>query len=105
MSSRFDKAFNIPSFDTTDGTLVPSDTITSFSIDQKTGAISAIQRFPAGGDNPRHFSINKDGSLVASGLQGDGRIVIISRDAETGLLKEFVANAKVEVGVNCVVFA
>ncbi|KAH9438998.1 hypothetical protein MCOR02_002581 [Pyricularia oryzae] len=105
VSSRFDKAFNIPSFDTTDGTLVPSDTITSFSIDQKTGAISAIQRFPAGGDNPRHFSINKDGSLVASGLQGDGRIVIISRDAETGLLKEFVANAKVEVGVNCVVFA
>lgn len=105
VSSRFDQAFNIPSFDTTDGTLVPSDTITSFSIDQETGSIAAIQRFPAGGRNPRHFSLSKDGSLVASGLQDDGRVVVISRDVESGLLKEFVASVNVEVGVTCVLFA
>ena len=60
---------------------------------------------PAGGLFPRHFSYNDDASLVAVGLQSDGRVVVIARDAATGELGDFVAWADVEGEVSNVIFA
>ncbi len=63
-----------------------------------------MQVFPAGGMIPRHFSINKAATLVAVGLQGDGRVVVIDRDTETGHLKNYIATAPIAGEVNCVIF-
>lgn len=57
-----------------------------------------MQTAAAGGRNPRHFSLNKAGTLVASALQDDNRVVIIERDVKTGLLGKIVATETVGVG-------
>ena len=59
-----------------------------------------MQRAPAGGRNPRGFSLNKAGDLVASALQDDNRVVVYKRDVKTGLLGEAVAYATVGAGEN-----
>lgn len=53
---------------------------------------------------PRQFSINKAGNQVAVGLQQDGRAVIIDRDVNTGLLKNFIANISIPGEVVCVIY-
>ncbi len=60
--------------------------------------ITLVQIAPAGGLNPRGFSLNKAGNLVASALQDDNRVVVIERDVKTGLLGKIVAHAAVGVG-------
>lgn len=77
----------------------------NFSIDADTGALTTLQEVPSGGLFPRHFSYNADASLVAVGLQSDGRVVLIGRDIETGQLGDFVAYADVEGEVSNVIFA
>ncbi|KAI9902782.1 hypothetical protein N3K66_002134 [Trichothecium roseum] len=103
-SSRNESSFDIPSFHGSNAT-IPSDALISFSIDAATGALETLQEVPAGGLFPRHFSYNDDASLVAVGLQSDGRVVVISRDVETGELGDFVAWADVEGEVSNVIFA
>ena len=63
-----------------------------------------LQTFAAGGMIPRHFSFNKAGTLVAVALQGSGRVVIIRRNPETGLLTDYVANADIAGEVNNIIF-
>jgi 6-phosphogluconolactonase (cycloisomerase 2 family) len=53
---------------------------------------------------PRQFTINKAGTLLAAGLQQDGRVVVMKRDPATGALGPIIANAPVEGQVTCVVF-
>lgn len=77
----------------------------SFRISPDTGALNLVQTYPAGGMIPRHFSLNKDGTLLAAAAQADGRVVVISRDPVWGVLKEYVADAAIEGGVNCVIWA
>lgn len=76
----------------------------TFALDQETGIPKLIQTSPAGGMQPRHFSLNKAGNLVAVGLQQDGRVVIINRDVATGQLQDFAASADVEGQVTCAIF-
>lgn len=83
---------------------VASDTLVNFSIDGDTGALTQLQEVPSGGIGPRQFSINKAGTLVAVGAQSDGRVVLIERDPETGMLGEFVAHANVEGEITAVIF-
>ncbi|KAM7206819.1 Lactonase, 7-bladed beta-propeller domain containing protein [Naviculisporaceae sp. PSN 640] len=104
VSSRNESFFNIPNWDVYNTTKLLSDPLISFSIDPKTGALYLIQTFPAGGMLPRHFSLNKDGTLLAAAAQADGRVVIISRDPVLGVLKEYVADVAIEGGVNCVIW-
>ena len=85
-------------------TQIPSDILITYSIDQSTGAISLVQKFPSGGKVPRQFSLNRVGNLLAVALQDDGRIVVIDRDVTTGMLRNFVATANVAGEVTCVVF-
>ncbi|TEA16855.1 putative 6-phosphogluconolactonase [Colletotrichum sidae] len=104
ISSRNDSAFSITNPETKQGAQVPSDSLNSFSINSKTGELTLLQKFPAGGRMPRQFSVNKAGSLVAVGLQSDSRVVVISRDAASGKMGEIIASAKVEGEVTAVIF-
>ncbi|KLU82656.1 3-carboxymuconate cyclase [Magnaporthiopsis poae ATCC 64411] len=103
VSNRFDRSFTIPNFDGSGGA-IKSDSIATFAVDPATGALTLAQIFPAGGVGPRQFSINKAGDKLAVGLQLDGRIAIIERDVQTGILQRFVAAASLEVGVTTVLF-
>lgn len=96
LSSRLEKSLTIPAFNGT-GT-IPSDPIITFSINERSGSLCLVQIASAGGVNPRGFSLNKKGDLVASALQDDNRVVIIKRDTKTGKLGEFVAWATVGAG-------
>ena len=60
--------------------------------------LSLVQTAPAGGRNPRGFSLNKAGTMVASALQDDNRVVVIERDVASGKLGKIVAHAEVGVG-------
>lgn len=98
ITSRGENSLTIPNFDTANTTALPSDPIISFAIDEKTGNLTHIQTSPAGGRNPRGFSLNKAGTMVASALQDDNRVVVIERDVKTGMLGKIVAHATVGVG-------
>lgn len=104
LSSRYENQFSIPNFNPNNKTQVPSDILVTFSVDQATGALKFLQKFPAGGRVPRHFSINKAGTLVAVGLQDDGRVVIIDRDPASGMLKNIIAHAGDMGEVTCTIF-
>lgn len=60
--------------------------------------------FEAGGRSPRHFSVNKAGTLIAVGLQSDGRVVVIDRDVSTGALKGFIASVSIPGEIVAVIF-
>ncbi|KAI1431888.1 putative isomerase YbhE [Xylaria sp. CBS 124048] len=104
VASRYENALCIENFDPNNSTEIVSDPLIVYAIDEETGLVDKIQEFPAGGSCPRHFSINSDGDLVAVGLQGDGRVVFIRRDVETGLLEDFVGFVDVMGGVSTVMF-
>jgi Lactonase, 7-bladed beta-propeller len=44
--------------------------------------------------NPRQFSVNKDGTLAAVGLQDDGRVAIIERRKD-GSFGDIVAHVNI----------
>ncbi|KAB5566185.1 Lactonase, 7-bladed beta-propeller-domain-containing protein [Coniochaeta sp. 2T2.1] len=98
LSSRGENLLTFPNLDATNTTALPSDPLVSFAIDGTTGQLSLVQTAPAGGRNPRGFSLNKAGTLVASALQDDNRVVIIERDVKTGLLGKIIAHATVGEG-------
>ncbi len=94
----------VPNFDPKNATQIPSDPIITYTINQDTGALTWLQSFPAGGGVPRQFSINKAGTLLGVGLQGDGRAVIINRDPATSLLTGYAASINIAGPVTSVVF-
>jgi 6-phosphogluconolactonase (cycloisomerase 2 family) len=94
----------IPNFDSANSTQIPSDPLVTYSIDYDTGKLTLVNRAPAGGTVPRQFSINKAGTLVAVGLQGDGRVVVLQRDPATGMLGNIIAHADIAGQVNCAIF-
>lgn len=100
VSSRGENSLTFPNLDPKNTTALPSDPLVTFSVDGPTGALKLVQVAPAGGRNPRGFSLNKAGTLVASALQDDNRVVVIERDVKTGLLGKIVAHATVGVGEN-----
>ncbi|KAF2712819.1 putative isomerase YbhE [Pleomassaria siparia CBS 279.74] len=97
VTSRGQNSLSIPAFDGSSAS-IPSDPIVSFAIDGSTGALSLAQIASAGGRNPRGFSLNKAGDLVASALQDDNRVVVYKRDVKTGKLGAVVASATVGAG-------
>ncbi|OIW24773.1 putative isomerase YbhE [Coniochaeta ligniaria NRRL 30616] len=98
VSSRGENSLTFPNLDAANTTALISDPLVTFAIDDKTGQLSLVQIAPAGGRNPRGFSLNKAGTLVASALQDDNRVVVIERDVKTGLLGKIVAHATVGEG-------
>ncbi|KAG5920882.1 hypothetical protein E4U53_003859 [Claviceps sorghi] len=104
VSSRNESALSIPNFDSKNSTRIVSDSLINFSIDHETGRLTRTQKVACGGRFPRHFSINRAGTLLAVGQQSDGRVVLINRDAKTGRLGSFAAYANVAGPVSSVVF-
>ncbi|KAK1782560.1 Lactonase, 7-bladed beta-propeller-domain-containing protein [Copromyces sp. CBS 386.78] len=87
VSSRFENSLAIPNPEDKASGQVQSDPIINYAI-QADGTLKLQQIYAAGGINPRHFSISKDGSLVVTALQKDGRVALIKRDVQTGNLTE-----------------
>lgn len=104
VSSRGENSFSIPNFDPSNSTEIVSDALIIFSVDHGSGNLTLVQEYPAGGRIPRQFSINEAGTLLAVGLQADGRVVVIDRDVQSGKLKRFAATALVEGEVTAVIF-
>lgn len=103
-SSRNATLFQLANFDPKNSTKIPSDTLHSWTIDHVTGELSLKQIAPAGGSFPRQFSVNKAGDMVAVGLQMDGRVVVIERNVNDGMLGDFVASVNVAGQVTSVIW-
>ncbi|TFB03612.1 putative 6-phosphogluconolactonase [Trichoderma ghanense] len=103
VSSRAENSTSIPDFDDP-SRVIPSDPLINFRINPTTGQLQLLQVVPAGGQFPRQFSINKEGNLLAVGLQDDGRVVFVDRSPETGLLGGFVAYADIEGQITAAIF-
>jgi 6-phosphogluconolactonase (cycloisomerase 2 family) len=61
-----------------------------FAIDPATGELKEIQRRSVEGDHPREFSLDPSGKFLLIGNQKSNQIVVLQRDAKTGLLGKTV---------------
>jgi len=103
-SSRNASLFRLPNFNRANSTKIPSDTLQSWAIDATTGHLSFVQLAPAGGSFPRQFSLNKNGTLAAVGLQRDSRVVIIERNVVDGTFGKFVGSINVAGEITSVIW-
>lgn len=75
----------------------------TFSVGAK-GELTFVQKAPAGGLNPRHFSINSAGDLIAVALVNSKKFVVLKRDVKTGKVGDVVAEKGDMGDVTCVIF-
>ncbi|MGF6090790.1 lactonase family protein [Pseudomonas sp. 18173] len=61
-----------------------------FAIDPATGHLNELQRRAVEGDHPREFSLDPSGRFLLIANQKSNRIVVVERDAKTGLLGKTV---------------
>lgn len=61
-----------------------------FAIDPANGRLREIQRRSVEGDHPREFSLDPSGGFLLIGNQKSNRIVVLERDAKSGLLGKTV---------------
>ncbi|KAK5660354.1 hypothetical protein OQA88_12895 [Cercophora sp. LCS_1] len=80
--------------DPNNSTALPSDTLVSFAVNQTTGLLTHLQTRAAGGLHPRHFSFNRDGTLVGVSLKDSARAVLIERNPESGQMLDIVAHVE-----------
>ncbi|KAH7405748.1 3-carboxymuconate cyclase [Phaeosphaeria sp. MPI-PUGE-AT-0046c] len=92
-SNRLAPIFSLPNPDANNSTLLPSDSLVTFK-PARDGKLEFVNLAPSGGLTPRHFSLNKDGTMVAVANQLDGTVVVYARDVETGVIGEEVAAAR-----------
>ena len=71
----------------TNATKIPSDTMATFSLPESGDGTFTFGRLsPAGGSFPRHFSLNRQRTLVAIGLQNSESVVVYGYDKKRGVL-------------------
>ncbi|EJM56893.1 3-carboxymuconate cyclase [Pseudomonas sp. GM48] len=61
-----------------------------FAIDPASGHLSELQRRAVEGDHPREFSLDPSGKFLLIANQKSNQIVVVERDAKTGLLGKTV---------------
>lgn len=61
-----------------------------FAIDPATGHLKELQRRSVEGDHPREFSLDPSGKFVLIANQKSNQIIVVERDAKTGLLGKTV---------------
>ncbi|WP_447802677.1 lactonase family protein [Pseudomonas serbica] len=61
-----------------------------FAIDPATGHLKELQRRAVEGDHPREFSLDPSGKFLLIANQKSNRIVVVERDAKSGLLGKTV---------------
>jgi 6-phosphogluconolactonase len=80
------------------------DSIAVFAVDDRTGALTLVERHSSGGKAPRHFAIDPSGDWVLVANQETNNIVVFKRDRSSGMLKDTGKLYKVDKPV-CLVFA
>lgn len=78
------------------------NTIAIFSIDQESGALTAVGFESTKGDWPRNFSLTPDDKFLLVANERSDNIVVFKRDMETGLL-DFVSESEAFTPT-CIVF-
>ncbi|KXL42392.1 hypothetical protein M433DRAFT_50668, partial [Acidomyces richmondensis BFW] len=101
ISNRNNTSFYLPE---PDGTIVPSDSLSTFHLGVSNGKLEFVQLWPSGGMFPRHFDLNTAGNLVAVGNQNSQNVVILARDVVTGLIGEPLARVTIGGNTTCMVF-
>ncbi|KAF2271654.1 3-carboxymuconate cyclase [Westerdykella ornata] len=91
-SNRNATVFTIANPDPKNATKIGSDSLTVFK-PAADGRVRFVQLAPSGGSFPRHFSFNRDGTLVAVGNQNSFTVDIWRRNPRSGKLGERVASA------------
>jgi 6-phosphogluconolactonase len=61
-----------------------------FAIDPATGQLKELQRRSVEGDHPREFALDPSGKFVLIANQKSNQIVVVERDAQSGLLGKTV---------------
>jgi len=61
-----------------------------FAIDPATGHLKELQRRSVDGEHPREFSLDPSGKFVLIANQKSNQVVVVERDAKTGLLGKTV---------------
>jgi 6-phosphogluconolactonase (cycloisomerase 2 family) len=89
-SNRLAPIFDLPNPDARNSTKVKSDSIVTFK-PTAAGKLEFVELVASGGLNPRHFSMNKDGSKVAVANGGSGNVVVYSRNVASGKMGPVVA--------------
>jgi 6-phosphogluconolactonase (cycloisomerase 2 family) len=93
--------------DTTFGISPPVDSLATFSISHKDGTLTKLPLISAHGSFPRSFAMNKAGTLLATGLQLSGSLVVLEKNKTSGLFDKEVASIKFDKGADlpvCVVW-
>jgi len=62
------------------------DSIASFTIDQKTGKLTATGNTSSGGKTPRNFGITPDGRFIVAANHGSNDVIVLEVDSTTGKL-------------------
>jgi 6-phosphogluconolactonase (cycloisomerase 2 family) len=91
-SNRLAPIFEFPNPDPKNSTKIKSDSIVTFK-PSKSGKLEFVELVASGGLNPRHFSLNHDGSKIAVANQVSRTVVVWSRDVKSGKTKKQVASA------------
>ncbi|KAI9671628.1 MAG: hypothetical protein M1829_004633 [Trizodia sp. TS-e1964] len=107
LSNRNDSSFSLPNHNPQNSTRELSDSLATFSLDlsqPSNSCIRFVELFPAGGSFPRQFSFNKKGDMVAVGLQLSGRVMVFSRDVNTGAFGYPLAEIDIDGQVSCVIW-
>jgi len=106
-SNRRDLSFNSSSsIGPYSSSTTPSDSLATwrFQPGAADGELQFLGLFPAGGEYPRQFALNRAGNLVAVGLQRSERVVVLERNTVTGGFVRQVAEIEGLGGVTCVVW-
>jgi 6-phosphogluconolactonase len=72
-----------------------ANTIAVFSINSVSGSLQQIQQVSCGGRTPRYFSLDPSGQWLLVGNQDSASIVVLARNARTGLLS--LTNKQVQI--------
>jgi 6-phosphogluconolactonase (cycloisomerase 2 family) len=93
--------------DSTFGISPSIDSLASFTISPTDGTLTKRPLVSAQGSYPRQFALNRDGDLLAVGLQKSGTLVVLQKNPNTGLFDREAASIKFNPGLDapaCVVW-
>jgi 6-phosphogluconolactonase (cycloisomerase 2 family) len=91
-SNRLAPIFDFPNPDPKNSTMIKSDSLVTFK-PTESGKLEFVELVASGGMNPRHFSLNEDGSKIAVANQVTKTVVVWSRDVKSGKTKKQIAMA------------
>jgi 6-phosphogluconolactonase (cycloisomerase 2 family) len=94
-ANRNGTVFTVENTDPKNSTQLPSDSLVTFK-PSADGKLSFVQLAKSGGVYPRHFNINKNGSMIAVANQLSKNVYVYARNLETGKIEDSKAVAIAE---------